>query len=261
MVKLTRRKAIGGVGGIILLGACTAAMDPDGDAEASADAADTGDDDIDSIDDVDEADDMDEADDANGEDVVDESENEESTPEVEEPETQSFSGSGATVDDGVDIEGGLTVVDASHTGESNFQVHLVGGEFDDLFVNEIGNYEGETAGLIDAGTYRLDIEADGDWSIEIRQPRANSGDSLPQSVSGNEPEVFGPFEFGGSHVASGSHSGDSNFQVHVYPLEGSFAGELVFNEIGEYSGETTFRHDGIGYVAVVADGEFSVDIE
>ncbi|WP_049888684.1 hypothetical protein [Natronococcus occultus] len=133
----------------------------------------------DSTDDVDEADDVGEVDDANGEDVEDESEDEESASEVEEPETQSFSGSGATVDDGVEIEGGLTVVDASHSGESNFQVHFVGGEFDDLFVNEIGSYDGETAALIDAGTYRLDVEADGDWSIEIRQPRASSGGQPP----------------------------------------------------------------------------------
>jgi len=39
---------------------------------------------------------------------------------------------------------GLTVVEATHTnGESNFQVSLVGGEFDDLFVNAIGEYGGD----------------------------------------------------------------------------------------------------------------------
>jgi len=74
------------------------------------------------------------------------------------------------------------------------------------------------------------------------------------------PEVHGPFEFDGSHVATGSHSGEANFQVHVYPAEGSF-GELVFNEVGQYDGETTFRHSGVGWVAVQAGGDWSLELE
>ncbi|WP_306059908.1 hypothetical protein [Natronococcus wangiae] len=127
-------------------------------------------------------------------------------------------------------------------------------------IYEIGEYEGETAALIDADIYQLDVEADGDWELEISQPRAVSGDSLPQSMGDDKPQVFGPFEFNGSHTATGSHSGDGNFQVHVYPPEGNF-GELIFNEIGEYDGETTFRHDGVGYVAVQANGDWSLDLE
>jgi|AntRauMinimDraft_1070381.scaffolds.fasta_scaffold00363_2 hypothetical protein len=185
----------------------------------------------------------------------------EPTEEVDQPEAQSFSGSGAEVEQDVPIGGGLTVVEATHTnGESNFQVSLVGGEFDDLFVNAIGEYDGETAALIDEGEYTLDVEADGDWEVEIRQPRAASGDSLPQSLEGDTPEVHGPFEFDGSHVATGSHSGEANFQVHVYPAEGSF-GELVFNEVGQYDGETTFRHSGVGWVAVQAGGDWSLELE
>lgn len=182
---------------------------------------------------------------------------------VDEPDTIELSGSGATVEDGIDIQGGLTAIEASHTGgESNFQVHLVPaeGEFDALFVNEIGEYEGTTADMLETDTYQVDVEADGDWQLTIRQPRATSGDSLPQSLSGNNPDFFGPFEFGGSHTASGSHSGDGNFQLLVYPPEGQF-GELVFNEVGEYDGETTFRADGVGYVDVNANGEWSVDLE
>lgn len=180
--------------------------------------------------------------------------------EVDQPEAQSFSGSGAEVEQDISISGGLTVVEATHSGEENFQVSLVGGEFDDLFVNVIGEYDGETAALIGEGEYTLDVEADGDWEVEIRQPRAASGDSLPQSLEGDTPEVHGPFEFDGSHVAAGSHSGEGNFQAHVYPAEGSF-GELVFNEVGQYEGETTFRHSGVGWVAVQADGDWSLELE
>lgn len=199
--------------------------------------------------------------DVEDDDVEEEVEEEEEPEEVEETELQSFSGDGATVEQDISIEGGLTVVDANHDGESNFQVSLVDDtEFDESFVNEIGEYDGETADLIDGGEYMLEVEADGSWEIEIRQPRAASGDDLPQSLSSSGPEVHGPIEFTGSHVAEGSHDGESNYSVNVYPGEGSF-GELLFNEIGEYEGETTFSFEGVGWVAVQADGDWTVDLD
>ncbi|MCQ4331947.1 hypothetical protein KM295_00305 [Natronomonas sp. F2-12] len=180
---------------------------------------------------------------------------------IDEPATQSFSGSGQSVEDGVEIEGGLTVVEATHSGESNFQVSLVDdSEFDDNFINVIGDFDGSQADLIDSGEYMLDVNADGSWSIDIHQPRSGSGEDLPKSLSGSEPDVVGPIEFGGTHVADGSHSGESNFQVQVYPMEGSFA-ETVFNEIGEFDGETTFSFDGVGWVDINADGSWEVNIE
>lgn len=47
---------------------------------------------------------------------------------VQEPclESYTFSGTGAAVEQGIDLEGGLTVVDATYTGDSsNFQIYLV----------------------------------------------------------------------------------------------------------------------------------------
>ncbi|WP_137288617.1 hypothetical protein [Natronorubrum halophilum] len=184
------------------------------------------------------------------------------TVQEPDPESYTFSGTGASVEQGVDLEGGLTVVDAIHTGgSSNFQVSLVNdSEYNDNFVNAIGEYDGASAALIDADEYILDVEADGDWEVEIRQPRAASGDALPQSFSDDGPVVVGPFEFSGSHIATGSHSGESNFQATVYPAEGMF-GEIVFNEIGEYNGETTFNFNGVGWVDVLADGNWSIEME
>lgn len=59
----------------------------------------------------------------------------------------------------------------------------------------------------------LDVEADDDWEVEIRQPRAASGEGMPQSLSDGGNRVLGPFEFDGTHVASGSHDGERNFAV------------------------------------------------
>jgi len=154
----------------------------------------------------------------------------------------------------------LTVVEATHTnGESNFQVSLVGGEFDDLFVNAIGEYDGETAALIDEGEYTLDVEADGDWEVEIRQPRAASGDSLPQSLEGDTPKSMDHSSSMGATSLPGATAARRISSPRV-PAEGSF-GELVFNEVGQYDGETTFRHSGVGWVAVQAGGDWSLELE
>ncbi|MXV62098.1 hypothetical protein GS429_08490 [Natronorubrum sp. JWXQ-INN-674] len=194
----------------------------------------------------------------------DENGDEEESETADQPETQTFSGTGATVEE-VAIEGGLTVVDAEHTGESNFQVRIYEGDGDEFgagFVNAIGDYEGASADLLEGGTQTMDVEADGEWRLEVSQPRATEAeaDELPQTMSGDTPDVIGPINFSGRHTAYGEHDGESNFQVRVYPEDGMF-GEGVFNEIDEYEGETTFNHDGVGWVDVEADGTWTVEME
>lgn len=180
---------------------------------------------------------------------------------VEEIDDQSFDGSGAEVRQDIQIEGGLTVIEATHDGESNFQVSLEDdSDFGENFINEIGEFDGAQANLVDEGEYILDVNADGNWDITIRQPRAIEGDALPVTTSGAGPRVFGPVEFDGTGVAAGEHSGESNFQVRILPMEGSF-GENVFNEIGEFDGETSYSFDEIGWIDINADGEWSLEFE
>jgi hypothetical protein len=175
-------------------------------------------------------------------------------------EPQTFSGTGQEVRQDIQINGGLTVVEATYSGESNFQVSLEGGEFPTNFVNVIGDFDGAQAELVEEGTYILEINADGPWEVTLRQPRATSGESLPVSSSGSNPDVVGPVEFSGTGVATGSHDGDSNFQVQILPAEGQF-GENVFNEIGEFDGETAYNFDGIGWVDINANGNWSLELE
>jgi hypothetical protein len=185
-----------------------------------------------------------------------------STPTAADYEVQSFSGSGQTVNEGIEIQGGLTVARATHEGaRDNFIVQLVpeDGDFESLLVNAIGEYQGETAAIIEEGSYILDVDAGGDWTVDILQPRSNGGDSLPISISGNRSRVYGPYEFNGTHVANGTHSGDGNFIVEVYPQQGFQ--ELVFNEIGQFDGETTFRFGEVGWIAVEANGDWTLDIQ
>jgi len=185
------------------------------------------------------------------------------TPTATPVPAQSFSGSGQEVRGGVSITGGLTIVEATYSGSGNFIVTLVPeeGEFDTVAVNAIGSYDGATAQLVSAGSYQLDVDAESDWEVSIRQPRPNSGESLPVSLDGDGPGVYGPFEFpDGPYTAAGSHDGQSNYIVEVVPLEG-IAPTVVFNEIGSFEGETTFRPPALGYVSVAADGSWTMEVE
>lgn len=162
----------------------------------------------------------------------------------------------------INIDGGLTVIDAAHSGSSNFQVHLASSTDDrcELFVNEIGAYTGENARFLEPGAYFLEVEADGDWWLEVRQPRSASGAELPQSLHDDKPRVVGPFEFDGSHTATCSHRGDRNVQVLLLPAE-SRSGEFVVDEIGPYAGEQRFDYTGIGYIGVEAYDEWTLELE
>lgn len=178
------------------------------------------------------------------------------------PEDQEFSDSGQTVESGIDIEGGLTILVAEHDGSSNFIVELISesGGFSELFVNKIGVYDGAGAALFEGGQYRMDVTADGNWSIVISQPRPSSGTGVPIENSGEGPDVLGPVELDGLHTVSGEHDGERNFIVEIYPIQGRFS-ELAFNEIGSFNGETTVEFDGLGYIDIEADGSWTLEIE
>lgn len=186
--------------------------------------------------------------------------------DVQETESESleFDGSGATVTDEFELEEGVTIAEAVHDGESNFIVELVPTDdgFEELLVNVIGDFDGASGVLAEDGTYLLDVDADGDWELEILQPRAtdDEADELPVELEGEEPDWAGPFEFDGLGVAHGVHEGDGNFIVEILPQDDQFP-ELVFNELDAFEGETTFDIDGIGYVTVEADGPWSLAME
>ncbi|SDR35209.1 hypothetical protein [Natronobacterium texcoconense] len=182
----------------------------------------------------------------------------------DEPEPLEFEGSGATVSDEFELEGGVTIAETAHDGESNFIVELIptDGDLSELLVNVVGDFDGASGVLAEAGTYLLDIDADGAWELEILQPRATEeeADTLPVELECEEPAWDGPFLFEGLGQANGTHEGSGNFIVEVLPQDGQFS-DLVFNEIGQFEGETTFDIDGIGYVTIEADGPWSLTME
>lgn len=104
----------------------------------------------------------------------------ETTTETTQSDTLSFKRSGSEVLEDVSLNSGLTIVEGTHEGASNFIVKFVPSEGrNTIVINAIGTYDGATATLAQQGTYMVDVAADGQWSLTIRQPRPSAGDVLP----------------------------------------------------------------------------------
>lgn len=88
---------------------------------------------------------------------------------AEETSPLNFMGTGQQVSPLFTLGKGLTTFHLTHTkGKSNFAVFLMDGEGNsvELLVNTIGAFDGSKAATIrTAGSYILDISADGDWTI------------------------------------------------------------------------------------------------
>ena len=81
----------------------------------------------------------------------------------------SLSGTGDDVQSFTVTGTGLRVFMMSHDGTRNFAVVVKdhSGNWVALIVNEIGSYFGKKIENLTAGTYYLDITADGSWTIDI----------------------------------------------------------------------------------------------
>ena len=85
------------------------------------------------------------------------------------PVALALSGRGQQATAKFTLPAGLVVFEMKHDGKSNFIVHLLndqGQQVTGSLVNAIGTFDGSKAVQIPKmGTYLLDIAADGNWSI------------------------------------------------------------------------------------------------
>lgn len=182
-----------------------------------------------------------------------------------EPAAQSYSGSGQAVTDTVSMEGGLATFAMDHDGESNFQVELIDestGNTQEFLANEIGTWEADQPYYVPPGDYVLDVNADGNWNIDVDQPRPAPSEvsSLPTSSSDQYPNYIGPVQFDGLHTVSAEYNGDGNFAVWALDEDGQER-DLLFNEIGQFEGENSYSGTHVGYIRVEATGDWELDIE
>lgn len=160
-------------------------------------------------------------------------------------------GSGDYVATGLKVTG-YGVLHIEYYGEGNFSViSYENDNYDDLLVNEIGNYSGDV--LVDhSGTFELEISAEGSWKI------TSSGLSVDDvtSFSGTGDCVTGLTSHGGGTWEI-SHNGDSNFAVIEYGLNEGYM-DLLVNEIGDYNGTVKVESGDDIFFKVSADGAWSI---
>lgn len=179
------------------------------------------------------------------------------------PDPISLSGSGQQATDQFELESGLAIFSMTHQGQGNFAVELLdeGGETVDLPANVIGSFDGSSAFGAVAGTYLLDVTADGPWSVTINQPRPSDA-AETRSFQGQAPVATEPFSFaGGLARFEMSHSGEGNFAVTVLDADGNPVA-LPANDIGNFQGSAAESlPDGIYVLDVEADGPWTIDIQ
>jgi hypothetical protein len=163
-------------------------------------------------------------------------------------------GRGQTATDLLTLPFALSVAMLTHDGSRNFivEVFATGAPRADLLVNKIGAYRGMRP-LAYTVPVRFDVEADGNWTIEIRSIDCCATDARFEgrgdAVSNLfHPPAAAPWEF--------SHNGTRNFVVTLQCASGR---QIVQNRIGSFSGSTvvTFGRDPC-YWEIEADGDWSL---
>lgn len=187
----------------------------------------------------------------------------EPTPEVTENpfafQPVTLKGKGSKVAKFSIPDGVPAIASFSEKSTSNFVVYSLAadGSENDLLVNEIGNYTGTV--LFDSGSGQhsvaFKIESNGSWTITIKPITAAAtwdAASVAKGTGSNVLLVTG--DVSGLFTVKITHKGSANFVVYAWTASDR---DLLVNEIGSYSGETTLP-DGTLLIEVLADGTWTI---
>jgi hypothetical protein len=184
---------------------------------------------------------------------------------VTEPAPINLVGSGQQTSQQFRLENGLSLFSMQHHGSSNFLIWLVdsSGKKVDLLVDVIGEFGGSKAeGITAADDYRLDITADGQWSVDITQPRPQVAAPAPLGMTGVGQHATRFFSLKqGVATFRMTHNGTSNFAVWLDDVNGKHV-DLLANVSGTFNGTKAEDIDqtGIYLLDIDADGEWKIDI-
>ncbi len=162
-------------------------------------------------------------------------------------------GSGQTATDPITLPGRNAIATFKHDGRRNFAVKVFApGAREDLLINKIGPYDGSRL-ISGAAPVTLDIQADGNWTVEVDPIRPTSSPAF----SGRGDAVSGSFRPPGNGAWTMTHDGTRNFAVKLHCSTGS--PQLIQNIIGPLDGSrvVTFRGNSC-FWEVEADGSWSL---
>ena len=154
------------------------------------------------------------------------------------------------------------IIIGQYTGEDNFIVHPVdsAGRQGMSWFNEIADWSGTVYQAPSSKSWAgFAVKAIGEWTITIA-PITSAPLVNPKSFADNGTKVvkFNKTSTGLKKMTA-KHSGEGNFIVIPINSKGSRSFSGV-NEIGQYSG-TTLLPSGTLYLAVIADGDWTISIK
>jgi len=203
-----------------------------------------------------------------------EQEEDTSNPEQEENiqapiEPKEFSGSGTEVIQDVELGEGLAIAEVDYESEddaSRIIVKLVDteGDAERIVYQDRHGKSGRGANVVGEGSYHIEVEADGAWSITVSQPRVTEeeAETPPLEANGTKSDIIGPHCFNGRYITEVTHTGELDIIVTVWPMEGPWGDfEMPILEDGEGTFESTFSFDGIAWIDVQADGDWTLSVE
>lgn len=182
-----------------------------------------------------------------------------------EPVPISLVGTGKNTTQPFSLEQGLSLFSMKHTGPSNFTVWLMdsNGRKIDLLVSVIGEFQGSKAeGLPAAGNYTLDIATEGDWSVDITQPRPTTAQGTPVAFTGTGQHATRFFTLKtGQATFRMAYNGTSNFIVWLDDVNGNHV-DLLANAMGQFNSSKTsgIANGGIYLLDVSTIGTWEIDV-
>ncbi|MDS0473388.1 polysaccharide deacetylase family protein [Natrinema sp. 1APR25-10V2] len=181
---------------------------------------------------------------------------------LEAGQSYAFEGSGPTDSQTFDLDDGVVVADVSNDG-SSIAVDVTdtdgSGRSENLLTTS-GNATGESIAAVETGTYELEIDADGAWSIELSQPavRADELSELPVQASGTGSAFVGPLWTEGDVRVEATHDGDGRFVVDGHGADGSR--EILVHRDGSFDNSRSYKAGGVVWLNVEADGDWTLEV-
>ncbi|MBI2907100.1 MAG: hypothetical protein HYX92_05530 [Chloroflexi bacterium] len=181
----------------------------------------------------------------------------------------NFAGRGPLVTTRMELNPGVAIFTLKHFGASAFAVSLQDsqGQKVEVLASAAGLFDGSRpVGITRAGQYALDIQADGNWTAFVEQPRPASAEP-PSRMEGQglaASKLFalraGPATFRFTHA--GAPQGTKPFVVWLLDLSGRRI-ESLANAMGNFNGSKTIQigRAGVYLLSIEADGKWTVDAE
>jgi hypothetical protein len=188
------------------------------------------------------------------------------SPQTETPTPEpaasfaSFSGSG-TASRTLDLKSGVYLLEMEHEGSGPFVVEVESATVYQSIVHVNGSFAGTQAfGVPDAGTFFLNVTADGGWTIYVERPLHLTDVILPYTFTGTGYAATGLFDLPEGNVTFAiARGGEGPFAVWLYAGNGL----LVFDSNGTYIQPLSLHEgpfNGTETVTIPSSGAYLLDV-